>query len=182
MATVGKFTLGMVPARAARPAPNIGAVFGSLGLNMAEFCKTFNERTSAVRLNVPMRVKLTAASDRTYRYSIHYPNTTWFMRRAARIVKGKTSKRCKRGQRPIGFITNNEVYCLAQMLAARPEHAEIPLPSLCRTLIATARSAGIRVTAHLTPAVQSKRNSYEPQQLDAVRKERRQRNKLRRRR
>ena len=52
-------------AGAARPSPKIGQALGPLGLNMMQFCKEFNERTSSVRPDVPMRVLLKAYEDRT---------------------------------------------------------------------------------------------------------------------
>jgi large subunit ribosomal protein L11 len=39
-----------VPAAAARPGPAIGQSLGPLGLNMAEFCKQFNERVRRLLL------------------------------------------------------------------------------------------------------------------------------------
>ena len=52
-------------AGSAKPSQKIGQALGPLGLNMMQFCKDFNDRTSSVRSDVPMRVQLKAYEDRT---------------------------------------------------------------------------------------------------------------------
>jgi ribosomal protein L11 len=48
-----------VPAAAAKPGPALGQALGPLGLNMAEFCKQFNDRTKNYDKDVPIPVDLT---------------------------------------------------------------------------------------------------------------------------
>ena len=47
-----------VGAGAAKPGPAIGQALGPLGLNMAEFCKQFNEKTKTYESNIPVPVLL----------------------------------------------------------------------------------------------------------------------------
>lgn len=47
-----------VGAGAAKPGPAIGQALGPLGLNMAEFCKQFNDRTKNYEKDVPLPVEL----------------------------------------------------------------------------------------------------------------------------
>jgi len=48
---------------------------------MMHFCKDFNAQTGVYRPDVPLRVKLTAFSDRSYKYIIKPPETSWFLKR-----------------------------------------------------------------------------------------------------
>ena len=48
----------------AKPGPAIGQALGPLGLNMAEFCKQFNERTKNMEKDTPIPVMLSAFSNR----------------------------------------------------------------------------------------------------------------------
>lgn len=48
-----------VPAGSAKPGPALGQALGPLGLNMAEFCKQFNDRTKNYEKDVPIPVILT---------------------------------------------------------------------------------------------------------------------------
>ena len=47
-----------VMAGAAKPGPAIGQALGPLGLNMADFCKQFNEKTKLMEKDIPIPVSL----------------------------------------------------------------------------------------------------------------------------
>lgn len=47
-----------IGAGAAKPGPAIGQALGPLGLNMAEFCKQFNDRTKNMDKDTPIPVVL----------------------------------------------------------------------------------------------------------------------------
>lgn len=52
-----------VGAGAAKPGPAIGQALGPLGLNMAEFCKQFNDRTKNMDKDTPVPVVLSGMID-----------------------------------------------------------------------------------------------------------------------
>ena len=72
----------------AKPSPKIGQALGPLGINMMQFCKEFNERTQEYNPEVPMRVKLHAYADRSFRFMVKPPPTSWFIKKAAGLHKG----------------------------------------------------------------------------------------------
>jgi large subunit ribosomal protein L11 len=47
-----------IGAGSAKPGPAIGQALGPLGLNMAEFCKQFNEQTKDFDKEIPVPVEL----------------------------------------------------------------------------------------------------------------------------
>lgn len=47
-----------VNAGSAKPGPAIGQALGPLGLNMAEFCKQFNDITKHIEKDIPIPVAL----------------------------------------------------------------------------------------------------------------------------
>lgn len=51
-----------VMAGAAKPGPAIGQALGPLGLNMADFCKQFNEKTKLMEKDIPIPVSLSGMS------------------------------------------------------------------------------------------------------------------------
>lgn len=79
----------LVYAGNAKPNPKMGQALGPLGINMAAFCKDFNALTTQYNPDVLLRVKLNAYTDRTYKYIIKPPPTTWFIKKA--IGKGTFS-------------------------------------------------------------------------------------------
>ena len=60
----------LVGAGSAKPGPAIGQALGPLGLNMAEFCKQFNEITKNYEKDVPIPVDLSAFSNRTFTFIV----------------------------------------------------------------------------------------------------------------
>ena len=72
----------------AKPSPKIGQALGPLGVNMMQFCKEFNERTQDYNEDVPMRVKLTAFTDRSFKFIVKPPPSSWFIKKASGLPKG----------------------------------------------------------------------------------------------
>lgn len=81
-----------VGAGTAKPGPAIGQALGPLGLNMAEFCKQFNEKTKIYENGTPIPVDLSAFSNRSFTFKVKTPPTSWFVKRCAGVELG--SARC----------------------------------------------------------------------------------------
>lgn len=77
-----------VPAGAAKPGPAIGQALGPLGLNMAEFCKQFNERTKGHVKETPVPVILSAFNNRTFTFVIKTPPTSYLIKQCIGLEKG----------------------------------------------------------------------------------------------
>ncbi|KAG7337813.1 ribosomal protein L11 BL11 [Nitzschia inconspicua] len=132
-----------VPSGAAKPGPSIGQALGPLGINMAQFCKEFNEKSETLyNKETPLRVELRAMSDRSYTFEIRSPPTAWLVKRAAGIDKGPTSPSI---ESPSGFITPEMVYQIALIKQADDNRWHLPLEGIARSVIGTARSMGIIV-------------------------------------
>lgn len=128
---------------AAKPGPAIGQALGPLGINMAQFCKEFNEKSETLyEKETPLRVELRAKSDRSYTFEIRSPPTAWLVKRAADIDKGPNSPSI---ESPSGFITPEMVYNIALIKQADDNRWHLPLEGIARSVIGTARSIGIQV-------------------------------------
>ena len=57
---------------------------------MMQFCKEFNERSGSYKEDTPMRVKLRAYVDRSFKFVIKPPPTSWFIKKAASQTKGSS--------------------------------------------------------------------------------------------
>lgn len=143
MASVTGIARLRVLAGAAKPSPAIGQALGPLGVNMMEFCKLFNERTSQFVDTAPMRVHLTALSDRSFTFDVLSPPTTWFLKRAAGVEAGATEP----GRGTVGEVSLKAVYEIAKLKQTMdPSLQGIPLPSYTRTVAQSAKSIGLKVT------------------------------------
>ena len=77
-----------VPAGSANPSPPIGPALGQRGLNIMEFCKAFNARTSQLEKGMPIPVIITAYQDRSFTFEMKQPPVSYFLKKAAKIDKG----------------------------------------------------------------------------------------------
>jgi len=131
-----------VPAAAAKPGPAIGQALGPLGINMAQFCKDFNDKSGEIyEKDVPLRVELRAMSDRTYTFNIRSPPTSWLIKQAAGITKGPNSP----SDEAFGYITPEMVHYIALIKQGDDNTWHIPLEGLARQVVGTAKSMGVVV-------------------------------------
>src|SRR6202165_6371350 len=77
-----------VPAGKANPSPPIGPALGQRGLNIMEFCKTFNAQTQNLEPAMPTPGVITAYGDRSFTFVTKTPPSAYFLKKAAGIEKG----------------------------------------------------------------------------------------------
>jgi large subunit ribosomal protein L11 len=77
-----------VKAGQANPSPPIGPALGQRGLNIMEFCKSFNAQTQKMEPGMPIPVVITAYSDRSFTFKMKTPPATYFLKKAAKITSG----------------------------------------------------------------------------------------------
>lgn len=134
-----------VPSGNARPGPAIGQALGPLGINMAEFCKQFNDRTDPMyEKDIPLTVKLAALSDRSFTFQVHTPPTAYLIRRSLGIhnEKGPSEPNI---ETPSAFISPESVYEIAKLKQQDEMRWHLPLEGIARSVEGTARSMGIKV-------------------------------------
>ena len=123
-----------------KPNPRLGQVFGPLGMNMNQFCKEFNDRTYGFRPDVPLRIKLTSYTDRSYQYKIKPPNTSWFLKRLAMIESGGDVP----GKKYIAKVSIKYIYELAKLKQAYDcDLRKVPLNSILKMILCKANAMGL---------------------------------------
>ncbi len=87
-----------IPAGKANPSPPVGPALGQKGVNIMEFCKQFNARTTDKEgLIIP--VVITVYSDKSFTFITKTPPAAILLLRAAKLEKGSAeSHRTKVGQ------------------------------------------------------------------------------------
>lgn len=143
MAAVKGVARVMVLAGQAKPSPALGQAFGPLGVNMMEFAKDFNAKTSQFKSSTLLRVRLTAFDDRTFKYIILAPTNTWYLKRVTGLEKGSTNP----GKDVAGDVSIRALYEIAKSKKQfDPMMKGLPLESICKSIIGSARSMGLKVT------------------------------------
>jgi large subunit ribosomal protein L11 len=116
----------------AKPNPKLGQALGPLGINMAQFCKDFNAKSTHFLPDTLLRVKLSAFDDRTYTYLIKPPPTSWFIKKCL----GKERLSGNRLNRS-GTVGIKYIYEIAKVKKELDhELKDISLESICRCIIA----------------------------------------------
>jgi large subunit ribosomal protein L11 len=100
-----------VPAGAANPSPPIGPALGQRGLNIMEFCKAFNAKTSQMEKGTPIPVIITAYQDRSFTFEMKQPPVSYWLKKAAKIDKGSQTPG-KGGN--VGRVTRNQIREIAE--------------------------------------------------------------------
>ena len=127
-----------IPAGAATPAPPVGPALGQHGVNIMEFCKTFNARTQAQQgLIIP--VVITVFSDRTFTFITKTPPAAVLLLRAAGVQKGSGVP----NKTKIGKVTKKQVEEIAR--TKMPDLNAASVEAAIKTVEGTARSMGLEV-------------------------------------
>jgi large subunit ribosomal protein L11 len=128
-----------VPAGKANPSPPIGPALGQRGLNIMEFCKTFNARTQDLEPGMPIPVVITVFGDRTFSFVTKTPPNSYFLMKEAGIKKGTTTP----GKGSIGKITMEQIRKIAA--TKMPDMNANDVEAAASMLVGSARSMGLEV-------------------------------------
>ena len=127
-----------IPAGKATPAPPVGPALGQHGVNIMEFCKTYNERTAA-QVGTIVPVEITVYADRTFTFVTKTPPASVLLRQAAGLEKGSGEP----NKTKVGKVTRDQVRQIAQQKLKDLNANDIE--AAVRMVEGTARSMGIQV-------------------------------------
>ncbi len=127
-----------IPAGKANPSPPVGPALGQHGVNIMEFCKSFNAKTASQEgMIIPVVIKVYA--DRSYTFIMKTPPASVLLLKAAGIEKGsKTPKREKCGTIPRAKV---EEIAKLKMVDLDVKDVEAAI----KTIEGTARSMGLEI-------------------------------------
>lgn len=128
-----------VPAGKANPSPPIGPALGQHGVNIMEFCKSFNAKTQGEEPGMIIPVVITVYADRSFTYVTKTPPASILLIKAAKIPKGSGVP----NKNKVGNVTKDQVREIAKL--KMPDLNAFDLEAAVRTIEGTARSMGIEV-------------------------------------
>jgi len=99
-----------IPAGGANPSPPVGPALGQRGLNITDFCKSFNEKTKDLEKGAPIPVVITAYKDRSFKFVTTLPPVSHYLKKAAKIDKGSSTP----GREIVGKVTLKDVEKIAK--------------------------------------------------------------------
>ena len=100
----------VVPAKQANPAPPIGPALGAAGVNIAEFCKQFNDKT-ATQAGFIIPVVIDVYEDRSFSFVIKSPPAPVLIKKALNLPKGSATP----NKTKVGEITRAQLEEIAKI-------------------------------------------------------------------
>jgi large subunit ribosomal protein L11 len=127
-----------IPAGKANPAPPVGSALGQHGVNIMQFCKEYNERTSSQTGSI-IPAEITVYDDRSFTFVTKMPPAADLIKKALNLNKGAGDT----GRNVVGKLTRQQLREIAEtkakdLNATSVEGAE-------QIIAGTARSMGIEV-------------------------------------
>ena len=126
----------------ATPAPPVGPALGQAQVNIMEFCKQFNARTSTPEMTgMTIPVVITVYADRSFSFITKTPPAAVLLLKAAGIPKGSGTP----NKEKIGKVTEAQVREIATQ--KMPDLNASSVETAMKSIRGTARSMGIEVVA-----------------------------------
>jgi large subunit ribosomal protein L11 len=122
----------------ANPAPPVGTALGPHGINIAEFCKQFNDRTREMAGDV-VPAEITIYDDRSFTFILKTPPASNLLKKAAGLEKGSAEPLKKK----VGKVSKDDVRKIAERKMVDLNANDID--AAAKIVEGTARSMGITV-------------------------------------
>lgn len=126
-----------VPAGEANPSPPVGPALGQHGLNIMDFCKTFNAETQSMEKGMPIPVVITVFSDKSFAYITKTPPATVLLKKAAGVAKGSGTPHSDK----VGKVNRGQLEEIAN--AKMRDLNANDIDAAIKIIAGTARSMGI---------------------------------------
>lgn len=127
-----------VPAGKANPSPPVGPALGQHGLNIMQFCKDFNSKTSG-QGDLIIPVVITAYADRSFTFITKTPPAAVLLKKAAKIPKGSGEP----NKNKVGTVSKAQLQEIAEL--KMPDLNTRDVEAAIRSIAGTARSMGLEV-------------------------------------
>ncbi len=128
-----------VPAGAANPSPPIGPALGQRGVNIMEFCKSFNAATTELETGMPIPTIITVYADRSFSFETKTPPATFLIKKAAGLKAGSKEP----GKVSAGRIRRSQLSEIAQVKMKDLNANDIDAAT--RIIEGSARAMGLEV-------------------------------------
>ena len=136
---VAAFIKLQIPGGQATPSPPVGPALGPHGLNIMEFCKSFNSLTASQDGTI-IPVVITVYADRSFTFITKTPPAAVLIKKELGLEKGSAEP----NKEKVGTITRAQLENIARTKMADMNCYDID--SAVRVIAGTARSMGVDVT------------------------------------
>lgn len=129
-----------IPAGKANPSPPVGPALGQHGVNIMEFCKAFNAKsTQQFEEGLTVPVVITVYADRSFDFILKSPPAAVLLLKELGLPKGSGTPNTEK----VGKVTRAQLENIAKTKMQDLSAAD--MDAAVRTIAGTARSMGIEV-------------------------------------
>ena len=128
-----------IPAGEANPAPPVGPALGQHGLNIQDFCKSFNAKTEKLEKGIKVPVVITVYNDKSFDFVVKTAPAFILIKKAANVEKGSG----KPNSEKVGSISSQQVKEIAE--TKMPDLNANDIEAAMEIIKGSARSMGIEV-------------------------------------
>ena len=128
-----------VPAGKATPAPPVGPALGPHGVQAAQFCQQFNERTRKQEEGVLIPVVITIYTDKSFTFITKTPPAAVLIKKALGLEKGSGEP----NKTKVGVLTRDKLRAIAEQ--KMPDLTAKDVDAAMKIIAGTARSMGVTV-------------------------------------
>ena len=127
-----------IPAGQANPAPPVGPALGQQGVNIMDFCKSFNAKTQDKAGDI-IPVEITVYADRSFTFVTKTPPASRLILKSAKLNKGSSEP----NKEKVGKISESELEKIAEVKMADLNANSVEQAK--EMIRGTAKSMGIEV-------------------------------------
>lgn len=125
-----------IPGGQANPSPPVGPALGQQGVNIMEFCKSFNAKTQSQQGTI-LPVIITVYADRSFTFIIKSPPASYLIKKMAKIEKGSGEP----NKNKMGKLSKEDLIEIAKI--KMEDLSAYDLDQAIKIIAGTARSMGV---------------------------------------
>ncbi len=130
-----------IPAGKANPSPPVGPALGQRGLNIMDFCKAFNDKTSQMEAGMPIPVVITAYADRSFTFTMKLPPVSYLIKKALNLQSASKEP----GRTKVAKLTKAQLKEIAEFKL--PDLNCVDVEAAMNIVAGQAKSMGVDVEA-----------------------------------
>ena len=124
---------------AANPSPPVGPALGQKGVNIMEFCKSFNDKTKDLDKQLPIKVIITVYEDRSFTFITKTPPAAALIKKTLGLKSGSATPHTNK----VGKLTRSQLEDIAKIKL--PDLNTDEIEEAKKIVAGSARSMGLDV-------------------------------------